>query len=466
MHAKRSQDARKLHSTNPESAQLTRSLEYAAYPTLGEMLRFVIGALDLRARGETTEKKKLDRAAREGDFDAETFDELVVSLVETPLLEEGDPQFGHFVTDFIRRQRPLYAKLLGSVSADALTREQLMPLLVEGYAPRVVADFLIEAHEDGFIPLPELLLAEPISFGAKRLRVSPIRVVLEEYLWSKGQREPDVLVALLQGRSSETGRQRDKVRDWLDGVHVPDMGQLLLAVSDQTAVSGNPSSSERRRAQRLSRALRVARALEYGLAELADPRAFAAAVQRLLPEDAPVFDIGTLVHSAIVCQAQAWEGLSKLGLNTFGRLAFDVPLTSVDIEHAAELLPVFERQAAAAQAPWATEWMVRWCRARLAIWQGRWDEGLALYDLAFRAALYRAGPESGRLLREALAVAGLMRKKAHINRYVEQANALGLWPRVFRGVPITPNDGELLSNILIRSYLPYLPEMPARWNAA
>lgn len=441
---------------------MTRKLEYAAYPTLGEMLRFVIGALDLRARGDATEKKKLDRAAREGDFDAEAFDDLIVALVETPFAEQGDPEFGHFVADFIRSQRPLYAKLLGKVSADALTREQLMPLLVEGYAPRVVADFLIEARDHGFIPSPELLLAEPLSFGAKRLRVSPLQVVLEEYLWCKGQLEPDVLVALLQGSSSETGRQRDKVRDWLDGVHVPDMGQLLLAVSNQTALSGALSSSERRREQRLERALRVARALEYGLANLAAPRAFAAAVQRLLPEDAPVFDIGTVVHSAIVCQAQAWEGLSELGLNTFGRLAFDVPLASADIVQAAELLPLFERQAAAAQAPWATEWMVRWCRARLAIWQGRWDEGLALYDLAFRAALYRAGPGSGQLLREALAVAGLMRKKAHIKRYVEQANALGLWPQVLRGVPITPNDGEFLSNILIRSYLPYLPTMPAR----
>ena len=445
---------------------MTRNLEYAAYPTLGEMLRFVIGALDLRARGDATEKKRLDRAAREGDFDAEAFDELVVALVEAPFAEEGDPEFGYFVADFIRRQRPLYAKLLGSVSADALTREQLMPLLVEGYAPRVVADFLIEARDYGFIPLPELLLAEPLQFDAKRLRVSPLRVVLEEYLWHKGQLEPDVLASLLQRSSAKAGRQRDKVRDWLDGIHVPDMGQLLLAVSDLTALPSDLSSSERRRALRLKRALRVARALEYGLANLSDPRVFAAAVQRLLPEDAPVFDIGTMIHSAIVCQAQTWEGLSELGLNTFGRLAFDVPLASADIEHAAELLPVFEQQAAAAQAPWATEWMVRWCRARLAIWQGRWDEGLALYDLAFRAALYRAGPGSGRMLREALAVAGLMRKKTHINRYVEQANTLGLWPRVLRGVPITPNDGELLSNILIRSYLPYLPTMPARWNAA
>lgn len=461
MHAERPQDARKLHGADPESTRVTRSLEYAAYPTLGEMLRFVIVALDLRARGDAAEKKRLDRAAREGDFDAEAFDKFVVALVETPLAEEGDPEFGHFIADFIRRQRPLYAKLLGSVSADALTREQLMPLLVEGYAPRVVADFLIEARDDGFIPLPELLLAEPLQFDAKRLRVSPLRVVLEEYLWHKGKLEPDVLASLLEGSSAEARRQRDKVRDWLDGAHVPDIGQLLLAVSDLTAVPGDLSSSERRRAQRLKRALRVARALEYGLAALADPRAFAAAVQRLLPEDAPVFNIGTLVHAAIVCQAQAWEGLSELGLNTFGRLAFDVPLAREDIEQAAELLPVFERQAAEAQAPWATEWMVRWCRARLAIWQGRWDDGLTLYDLAFRAALYRVGPDSGRLLLEALAVAGLMRKKVHINRYVEQANALGLWPSVLSGVPITSNDGELLSNILITSYLRYLPAMPA-----
>ncbi|QQQ02177.1 hypothetical protein [Lysobacter enzymogenes] len=93
------------------------------------MLRFVIGALDLRARGEAADKKRLDRAAREGDFDAETFDELVVALVETSFVAEGDPEFGHFVADFIRCKRPHYAKLLGSVSADALTREQLMPLL-------------------------------------------------------------------------------------------------------------------------------------------------------------------------------------------------------------------------------------------------------------------------------------------------------------------------------------------------
>ncbi|QQQ02178.1 hypothetical protein [Lysobacter enzymogenes] len=310
--------------------------------------------------------------------------------------------------------------------------------------------------------MPEHLLAESLSFDVNRPRASPLRFVLEEYLRHKGQVAPDVFAAVYQGTAVETDRQRDKVRDWINGDHVPDMGQLLLAVSNQKTASGDLSNSDRRRAQRLNRALRVARALEYGLARLEDPRAFAAAVQRLLPQDAPVFDIGTLVHAEIVRQARAWEGLSELGLNTFERLGFDGPSASADIEYAAELLLMFEQRAAAAKAPWATEWMVRWCRARLAIWQWRWEEGLTLYDLAFRAALYRAGPASGRLLREALAVAGRMRKKAHINRYVEQSNALGLWPPVLRGVLITPNDGEILSNILVTSYLPYLPAMSAR----
>lgn len=349
----------------------------------------------------------------------------------------------------------------GAVSADALTRQQLMPLLIEGYVPRVAADFLIEARKNGFIPPPDLLLAEPLLLGGRRQRVRPLRAVLEEDLWQKGHSMPDVLASLQRGNSAEAGRDRDKTRNWLKGTHTPDMNQLLLAVSKRRDKAGARSALQERSFRRLTRALRIARAFEYCMAEVEDEVEFVASVRRLLPEDAPVFDLGTAVHTAIVRQAQRWEGLSELGLNTFARLAFDTRLKEGDIEDAEGLLPLFEQRAATVNAPWATEWMVHWCRARLAIWQGRWEEGLALYDRAFRAAIYRAGPESGRLLREAVAIATTMEKKSAINRYVEQANALGLWPRVLRGMEITSDDGQFLSEILIRSYLPFLPKYSA-----
>ncbi|MBJ6981997.1 hypothetical protein [Luteimonas sp. MC1572] len=442
---------------------MTRKLAYAAYPTLGEALRFVIAAFDLRVRAEPGHVKRLDRMATVGDFDSELFNKLVEALVEKRLSDLGDPTLGVFLAEFIRGYRMNYAKLLGKVSADALERGQLMPLLIQGYFPRCVADFMLEASNAGFIPAPELLLAEPLAIGPGAPRVSPLRVVLEEHLWRQGASNPDVLAAFQ--RTAEPGsREPDKARDWLSGKHVPDMGQLLLSVS--RSLGKRSSSGGHDLPLYLVRAIRIARALEYILAAVPPGVDFATEIRRLLPLGAPEFDFGTAVHGAIVQQATEWEQLSELGLGTFARLAFDHPWDESARTHATELLPLFEQRAASAAAPWATEWMVRWCRARLAIWQGRWEDGLEWYDQAFKAAVYRAGPESGRLLREALGIAATMKKKAAINRYVEQANALNLWPPVLRGMEITSDDGEFLSEILTRAYLPYLPQRTEAPTAA
>lgn len=436
---------------------MNRNLDYAAYPTLGEALRFFIGAFDLRNRGEVRDTKRLDRAAREGDFDANLFDELIGSLVRKPMEDQGDAEFGELLASFAVQYKGWYLKMVGTVSVDALTREHLLPILVQHIFPPAAAAFLRRAFENGFGPSPELLLADPLPLTGKPARVNPILVALETYLWEHRLPIDDVLEAFQPRRNDPDRRKRAAAQDWLAGQHVPDMPTLLEFVSAAADSRIFKQWENRPTARDLHRSLRIARALTYCLDKAPDASSFATEVRAYLSPDTPGYDIGPLIYEAVKEQSESWE-ISEIGLRTHDALGFDRERDEGAILVAKRLCARFEQQAAKVQAPWAIDWMLRWCQARLAIWQGNWDEGLVLYEEAFKKALYRAGRQSELLLREALAVAATMKRKTHVKQYVLHANVLGLWPGILKNADVKADDAPHLADILKLCYLPYLPK--------
>lgn len=434
---------------------MSRKLEYAAYPTLGEALRFFIGAFDLRARGDRDKTKRLDRAAREGDFDIDLFEELIDSLVRKPMEDQDDLEFGKFLASFALQYKDWYLKMVDKLSVDALTRQQLMPILIQHIFPTGAAAFLRLAFENEFCPPPELLLADPLTLGDKPSRVNPISVSLETHLWAHRPPTDDVLEEFQPRKDDPDRRKRAAAQDWLSGQHVPDIPTLLEFVS----AAANPrifSQWKRPTPEDLHRSLRIARALEYCLDNVPDRSGFATNVRLYLCSDTPGYDVGPIVHQAVKGESADWE-ISEIGLLAHHALSFDEERDEVAIRNAKQLLTQFEEQAAKVQAPWAIDWMLRWCQARLAIWQSDWDAGLNFYQEAFKKALYRAGPQSRLLLREALAIAATMNRRTHVKQYVCHANVLGLWPGILRNAAITADDAPHLAYILKLCYLPYLP---------
>jgi hypothetical protein len=435
---------------------MNRNLEYAAYPTLGEALRFFIGAFDLRARGDMEKTTRLDRAAREGDFDIGLFDELIDSLVRKPMKDQGDVEFGEFLARFALDYKELYLKMVGKLSVDALTRQQLMPILVRHIFPPDAAAFLRRAFENGFSPPPEFLLADPLALGEKPSRVNPILVALETYLWAHRPPSDDVLEEFQPRKDDPDRRKRAAAQDWLSGQHVPDMSTLLEFVS----AAANPrifNQWKRPTSKDLRRSLRVARALEYCLDNVPDRSGFATDVRTYLPPDMPGYDVGPIIYQAVKAKSTRWQ-ISEIGLLAHHALSFDEERDAEAIVSATALCKQFEQEAAKVQAPWAIDWMLRWCQARLAIWQGNWNEGLDLYQEAFKKALYRAGPQARLILREALAIAAVENRRPHVKQYVRHANVLGLWPGILRNADPTADDAPQLAKILKLRYFPYLPE--------
>lgn len=436
---------------------MNRNLDYAAYPTLGEALRFFIGAFDLRNRGEARDTKRLDRAAREGDFDADLFDELIDSLIRKPMQDQGDAQFGEFLANFACQYKGWYVRMVGEVSVDALTRQQLMPILVQHVFPSSASAFLRSAFENGFGPPPELWLADPLPLGGMPGRLNPILIALETFIWAHRLPTDDVLEVFQPRRDDPDRRKRAAAQDWLAGQHVPDMPTLLEFVS----AAADPRVFKRWEhgpsTIGLHRSLRIARSLAYCLAKVPNASSFAADVRSYLSPETPGYDIWPIIYETVKQQSSGWA-ISEIGLLTHDALGFDKERDETEISTAKDLCTQFESQAAKVRAPWAIDWMLRWCQARLAIWEGRWDAGIDLYEEAFKKALYRAGPQSRLLLREALAIAASMKRRTHVKQYIVHANVLGLWPKILRNADIKADDAAYLADILKRLYLPYLPQ--------
>lgn len=435
---------------------MTRKLRFAAYPTLGEGLRFFAAAFDLRTRTDEGAAKRLDRAAREGDFDWQLFPELVNEVIRQPMRQQGDLEFGEFMVEFAHFLRDEYVRLLGRISVDALTRQQLMPLLIAHFFGIHVARFLRLAEVRFVQPPPELLLSPPLGLRDTRTRSSAIRSVLEAFLWAQGHSANDIPSAFHDGKSDPDREIRDLAANWLAGKQLPDMPKLLQFVLTAEQRAWFKTGDTYPTSRDLRRGLRIARALDY--CEVRSPRRvdFRKIVLDHLMADNPV-DIGMILSIAVIEQGARYGRLSEIGLRTHHALAFDESRNRGDIERAAALLVDFEEEAKRATAPWAADWMIVWCRARLAIWRENWQEGLDAYESAVRDALYRAGPQMKRLLHEAITVSALLRKRPAFKRFMHQAIALDLGPPILGRATIEAEEIESAAHVLKMRYLPEAP---------
>lgn len=79
---------------------MTRTIaahDKSPYPTIGECLRFVVSAFDLRGRGDVAAQKRLDRLANDGDYGWTLFPEILDQMIRQPLAKCTDDEFAIIV---------------------------------------------------------------------------------------------------------------------------------------------------------------------------------------------------------------------------------------------------------------------------------------------------------------------------------------------------------------------------------
>jgi hypothetical protein len=432
-----------------------RVLKHAAYPTLAEAARHVAAALDVRMLADPTACDRMDRAAATGDFDLELFEELVENVLYRPLESLGDEGFAYELAAVMRGWRREYIRIVGRVSSDALSRDELLPLLVKFVFAGWVADVLKHLERSGLIR-SALLMAGAGQGLCGDPPALPVATVIQTFLWQYGAAANDAPGALYpQPDDGSRDRASEQVARWMSGAQLPSLGSIRALVA--TAASRPWFRATQWPGARVAfqRELLTARALQYSAALAAPYGDFLQMVRDQL-DDRRLSDIGLLISRAVYARGKP-IGLSLIGLQTVHALDFREPKTDSQLNEAEGLLDQFRAQARHLDAPWAVEWMVTWCEARLAAWRSDFRTSVELYERAFAASVYRSGREAQSILIEALTLASSLGKRPHMKRLIHQAKALDILPRVLGDLEPQTRDGRAIADILTKCYAPYFP---------
>lgn len=431
-------------------------LKHAAYPTLAEAVRHVAAALDVRVLANPKACDRMDRAAATGDFDLDLFEELVEDMLYRPLESLGDEPFAYELAAVMRGWRRQYIPIVGRVSSDALPRHELLPLLVEYVFAGWVADVLKHLEHVGLIRSAWLMAGSGQGLCGDPPAL-PVATVIQAFLWQYGAASNDAPSALYtQPNDGTRDRSTEQVARWMSGSTLPSLGSIRSVVA--TAVSRPWFRATHWKGARDSfqRELLIARALQYSASLVAPYGDFLQMVRGELQERRLV-DIGLLISRAVYARGEPM-GLSLIGLQTAHALDFRDAKTNSQLDEAEALLDEFRAQARHLDAPWAVEWMVTWCEARLAAWRSDFKTSMELYETAFATSVYRSGREARNILIEALTLAGSLGKRPHLKRLIHQGKALDILPRVLGDLEPQHWNGRSIADILTKCYAPHFPQ--------
>lgn len=432
------------------------AIERPPYPTIGECLRFIVGAFDLRGHGDATASKRLDRLAKEGDYDWTLYPTLVDQLILQPLAKCTDDEFATFFTARIGQVRDNYISVIGNISLDAFSREEALPPLIEHYFIPMASGLLQRIKAEFGGPDLSLLLApSTITTDGSQDTFNPMEAVLHWFIHSHtGEFRP--IPSMLYDDINDFGRnKRDQLSRHLRRKQIPDTTALLDVARAVTSRAW--LRPEGPTPKLLRRWLFVARALLWTESQVAPQSELRRGLFRQTSLDTPhEFDVGTPLSSLVSERGSRLRDLSKAGLLAFHHISTRQSLTAAGLAEATGFVEQFRQAFRDAGEPEFARYMVYWCDARQATWQGDRLEALKLYELAADLALYRSGREMKKLLLEATLMAAKCRKKTVYSRLMSRAVALHVFTYPLGG-PISdvPTMEGLSVNFPI--YFPHVP---------
>jgi hypothetical protein len=426
------------------------------YPTIGECLRFVVGAFDLRGHGDAAARKLLDRLANEGDYDWTLFPEILNQMIRQPLAKCTDEEFATFTATRLGHIRENYISVIGEISLDALSRDEALPALAQHYFIPMASGLLQRTRATFGGPDLNLLLAPPMTTTDGKVdNFNPIEAVLHWFVRAHTGKFGQLPAHLYDDANDPDRTKRDLLSRHLRGKQIPDVAALRDVV--KTIRSRPWYSHNGPTPQLLSRWLFIARALIWAETHVpATVNLRAALLRWAAPDVPPEFDVGMPLSTLVAARGTQFLDLAAAGGNAFLHISTRQQLSAKQLTAAVEDVREFRRAFERAGQPQSALYMLHWCEARQAAWEGNRDEALRLYKLAADAALYRSGPEMKKLLLEAVLMAAECRRKVVYNQLMSRAAALHVFTYPLGG-PITniPLMEEICVNFLI--YFPHVP---------
>jgi hypothetical protein len=391
------------------------------YPRIGEALRFLAGALDVKRRN-----RAVDRLAREGDFDWEQLPQLIDELIREPLARQIDPAFSELVGQWLAFFQGEYIRVLRTISLDALSREDALPLLQRHLFSAWVANLLVlMKHRFGGQDLHFLLA--PSGLGSSLLPdINPIDAVLLNAEHSAGL-DGGALTNLFYRIHDRDPRQRDQIERWRKGKQLPDVNSLIAGLDAWDRLKAmHPRLPAR---VDVLRWLIVARAICW--AERRSPALRRNIASHLDDLEKEPIDIGPYFSEAIARAAVRAGEAGTIGLDVMDSLSLQrtkEPGALAEVDALLDrMMSIFDRAA----MPHATEYWRHWCLARRMALCGDFEDAMPHYLKAADLALYRCGQEQKGVLREAVYLAAHLGKAVHYKKLMHRCLAIEMVPRPF-----------------------------------
>ena len=174
------------------------------YPTLGEACQLLASAFGTKS-ADPAVRKKLDRLARDGDFDWSLRPHVIEALLVKPL-KDLDPDLSDFVDGFVDFVLNEHVNLLSHISLDAMSREEAAPLLIKAFGAGQVAAFLISLRDR---------FGGPDIGDFLRQDADPIDVVFQ---WAETSLGLHVATVVFP----DDKQKRDDLSRWRRGKTIPD----------------------------------------------------------------------------------------------------------------------------------------------------------------------------------------------------------------------------------------------------
>jgi len=373
----------------------------APYPSIGECLRFIVGAIDGKSI-DSAVGKKLDRLVKDGDFDWSVTAEIVEKLIVQPL-REIDSEIIDFASGPAVRFKNGYIDLVLNTSLDGVDRANSFPVLIEHL----------------FLPnLCWMLVAAKRQFGGPEL----IPILCAKYPLSE-------LAAWLEDRLEGKGfvPKDDELRGYVKAIKLgrdlPSLMRVKLLKACLLRLVGSQSF-----VFVFIKWLLILRAVEF-CARRAEGVGFdlyrmmrGELLAGLKPRD-----IGLILSDLNYRCSNSLADLRKSAFILHHELN-PSSVKSSDEQIALRIkLDEFRCLASQVDKEGRTLYWLEWCEARWCLLSGEYSEALVAYEKALQMAVYRAGENQEKILREGIVLAAYCGDKVLVKRFKQQGIAFGFF---------------------------------------
>lgn len=347
------------------------------YPAPYEAVRYIAKAFDLKHS-----EKFLDDKAYKRIFDQRELNKAIDQFIVEPLSKHVTEDIEKEISDILHRSFSDYLRLVGSLSADGVSRAEMIPLLNKFFINKYIAGFIEKI----------LTIYTGLSFATLLDNNEPaISTAL-------GWLEKNIPQWKKHIQSLEK-TQKDRILMWRQGVDLPSSQSIiLLAKADKHSIVDQWD--------KIKTLLFIARAIDFlkresAAIDLIDE------VRATLWGAMPVSKINKELEKIQDAARQQLAGM----LPKIGELRQLLSRKSIKEkpEHSRELIDFLSEKFSESDVFNSTNYWLQWYEARWHVFSGDLQNAHDLYKSAFENCLFRSGDNQQKIIEEAVVVAASLK---------------------------------------------------------